>query len=62
MFTDVHFTVINGQNEASFSAHKMVLAIWSSYFAEEFYGSSEKVNNLIKLLDVNPEAFEVMLK
>lgn len=61
--TDVDFVLKSAQGFQTFSAHKMVLAIWSTYFADEFYEeNSEKSMNIIQLNDEDPDAFETMLK
>ncbi|EFO24501.2 Btbd6 protein [Loa loa] len=58
---DVHFVVGIGENSERIPAHSYVLAIASAPFNAMFNGGFEK-NDEIKLPDVEPVAFKILLK
>ena len=63
--TDVDFDLLGPDGHVTFSAHKMILSLWSPYFADKFYHEKKNVNNVVNILqytNVNPEAFEAMLR
>ena len=45
-----------------FNAHKMFLGMASPVFDAMFYGGFTTTDGAIKILDVQPEAFKVMLE
>ena len=59
---DVTFILETEYGEEEFSAHQLVLAMRSAYFADKFYdGQKEKENKIIRLENVNPKAFKDMI-
>jgi len=60
IFTDVVFELETPDGPETFSAHKMVLAMWSPKFEDMFYREEEK--NLVCLKDVKSQAFQDLLK
>lgn len=61
--TEVQFAVSSGDgSEITFSAHKLILSLWSPYFEDMFSTSDTKMDKSITIKDVNPVAFEGMLR
>ncbi|KFM75960.1 BTB/POZ domain-containing protein 6, partial [Stegodyphus mimosarum] len=62
LYTDVHFTVKGNFGEKNYFAHRLVLSIFSPFFADKFCNPDVKIDNTIKIPDVSPTAFEAMLR
>ena len=59
---DVTFILETEDGKEEFSAHQLVLAMRSAYFADKFYGGQkEKGDMIIRLEKVNPKAFKDMI-
>lgn len=65
-YTDVEFDLLGPEGPVNFEAHKIVLSIWSPYFSDHFYTGNEmrkrNTSTTLQFSDVNPEAFEAMLR
>ena len=62
LMADVHFTVGNGSHKQRIAAHKYVLATGSSVYYAMFYGGLADKHDEITLPDVEPVAFQNLLR
>jgi BTB/POZ domain-containing protein 3/6 len=62
LMADVYFTVGSGNNKQRIAAHKYVLATGSSVFYAMFYGGLADQKDDIELPDVEPVAFQNLLR
>jgi len=63
IWSDCQFVVGLPPNVKVFRCHRMFLAMASPVFEAMFFGGlAEKENHVIKILDVQPEAFRIMLE
>ncbi|XP_060564790.1 BTB/POZ domain-containing protein 3-like [Ruditapes philippinarum] len=62
LMADVYFTVGSGNNKQRIAAHKYVLATGSSVFYAMFYGGLADQKDDIDLPDVEPVAFQNLLR
>ncbi|GFY69502.1 BTB domain-containing protein [Trichonephila inaurata madagascariensis] len=60
--TDISFAVKCGDGNIDFSAHKLILSIWSPVFADMCYHGNVGDKKVIYIEDVSPTIFETMLK
>ncbi|GFQ89278.1 BTB domain-containing protein [Trichonephila clavata] len=60
--TDISFAVKCGDGNIDFSAHKLILSIWSPVFADMCYDNYIGNKKVIYIEDVSPNIFETMLK
>ena len=60
LYCDVKFQV--GKAGKLISAHKYVLASRSSVFAAMFYGCFQESTDVIKVSDIEPDVFDILLR
>ncbi|GIX84912.1 BTB domain-containing protein, partial [Caerostris darwini] len=60
--TDVTFSVKRGDGCIEFSAHKLILSMWSPVFADMCYIPEKNAKSNFPINDVSPVTFEAMLK
>ncbi|OQV24578.1 putative BTB/POZ domain-containing protein 2 [Hypsibius exemplaris] len=60
--TDVVFTVGADGETLEFPAHRLILALGSPVFHAIFYGKDREVGETLRIPDVKPEAFRIMVK
>ncbi|GIY73891.1 BTB domain-containing protein [Caerostris darwini] len=60
--TDVTFSVKCGDGCIEFSAHKLILSMWSPVFADMCYIPEKNAKSNFPINDVSPATFEAMLK
>ncbi|XP_071037781.1 inhibitor of Bruton tyrosine kinase [Parasteatoda tepidariorum] len=58
---DLTFKVKCGSTWSSFTAHKIVLSIWSPVWAKKFQENSNAVDDVIEILDISPSVFHAFL-
>lgn len=60
-WADCYFLVGKEEGQAQFQCHKLLLSLASPVFEAMFYGSMAEATNPIKVPDVQPDAFKVLL-
>ncbi|CAH2988448.1 unnamed protein product [Chilo suppressalis] len=61
-WSDCSFLVGSDSNRITIKAHKLVLACASPVFEAMFYGGMAEKDGPVEILDVEPEAFETLLR
>ncbi|XP_055950071.1 BTB/POZ domain-containing protein 2-like isoform X2 [Argiope bruennichi] len=62
MHTDVSFSVKCGDGWMDYSAHKLILSMWSPVFADMCYKPRNESDGPIRIEDISPSTFDAMLK
>ncbi|GFU26366.1 twitchin [Trichonephila clavipes] len=62
LYTDVEFNIYDETNCFTLYAHKLILSLWSPYFADQFSSQYANDNFKITVTDISPQVFKVMLK
>ncbi|GBL88052.1 hypothetical protein AVEN_133709-1 [Araneus ventricosus] len=61
MYTDVSLSVKCGDGWIDFSAHKLILSMWSPVLADMCYKPCKESDDTIRIENVSPTTFEAML-